>query len=148
MAPIAILAAILFCNAAASIVEEMAAGHEAHVTNNKSTCPHSFVEDTQTLTKESDLVSDAVQGAVIGGIIGGKDGAAGAVGGAMHGTGGAMYGGLMGASGTAVQAHSLHNETAYDLVVIGGGSGGMAAAKEAAKLGARVALFDYVKVSE
>lgn len=35
----------------------------------------------------------------------------------------------------------------YDLVVIGGGSGGLAAAKEAAKHGARVALFDYVKPS-
>ncbi|CEM31551.1 unnamed protein product [Vitrella brassicaformis CCMP3155] len=147
MAPIAILAAILFCNVAASNVEEMAAGHEAHVTNNKSTCPHSFVEDTQTLakakhptSKESDVVSDEVQGAVIGGIIGGKNGSAGAVGGAMHGTGGAMYGGLMGSSGTATSAAPLSR---YDLVVIGGGSGGMAAAKEAAKLGKRVALFDY-----
>lgn len=35
----------------------------------------------------------------------------------------------------------------YDLCVIGGGSGGMAAAQEAARLGARVALFDYVKPS-
>jgi thioredoxin/glutathione reductase (selenoprotein) len=35
----------------------------------------------------------------------------------------------------------------YDLAVIGGGSGGMAAAKEAARLGARVVLFDYVKAS-
>ena len=35
----------------------------------------------------------------------------------------------------------------YDLVVIGGGSGGLACAKEAAGLGARVALFDYVKPS-
>jgi len=35
----------------------------------------------------------------------------------------------------------------WDLVVIGGGSGGMAAAKEAAKHGAKVALFDYVKPS-
>ncbi|KDO31459.1 hypothetical protein SPRG_04074 [Saprolegnia parasitica CBS 223.65] len=33
----------------------------------------------------------------------------------------------------------------YDFVVIGGGSGGMAAAKEAARLGAKVALFDFVK---
>jgi len=30
----------------------------------------------------------------------------------------------------------------YDLAVVGGGSGGMAAAKEAARLGARVVLFD------
>jgi thioredoxin/glutathione reductase (selenoprotein) len=35
----------------------------------------------------------------------------------------------------------------YDLAVIGGGSGGMAAAKEAAKYGANVVLFDYVKPS-
>jgi len=32
----------------------------------------------------------------------------------------------------------------YDLVVIGGGSGGLAASKEAATLGARVAVLDYV----
>eukprot|EP00124_Ichthyophonus_hoferi_P002315 Ihof_evm8s152 gene=Ihof_evmTU8s152 len=35
----------------------------------------------------------------------------------------------------------------YDLVVLGGGSGGMAAAKEAAHLGAKVAMFDFVKPS-
>ncbi|MES1909557.1 MAG: hypothetical protein MHM6MM_002274 [Cercozoa sp. M6MM] len=35
----------------------------------------------------------------------------------------------------------------YDLAVIGGGSGGMACAKEAAALGAKVALFDYVAPS-
>jgi thioredoxin reductase (NADPH) len=35
----------------------------------------------------------------------------------------------------------------YDLVVIGGGSGGLAASKEAAKLGARVLVLDYVKPS-
>jgi thioredoxin reductase (NADPH) len=35
----------------------------------------------------------------------------------------------------------------YDLVVIGGGSGGMAAAKEAASLGAKVACLDFVKPS-
>lgn len=33
----------------------------------------------------------------------------------------------------------------YDFCVIGGGSGGMAAAKEAAKLGLKTVLFDYVK---
>lgn len=32
----------------------------------------------------------------------------------------------------------------YDLVVIGGGSGGLAAAKEASALGAKVAVLDYV----
>jgi thioredoxin reductase (NADPH) len=35
----------------------------------------------------------------------------------------------------------------YDLIVIGGGSGGMAAAKEAADLGAKVACLDFVKPS-
>ena len=35
----------------------------------------------------------------------------------------------------------------YDLVVIGGGSGGIACAREASKLGAHVALLDYVKPS-
>ena len=35
----------------------------------------------------------------------------------------------------------------FDLCVIGGGSGGLATAQEASRLGARVALFDYVKPS-
>mmetsp|Transcript_17325 Transcript_17325/g.27007 ORF Transcript_17325/g.27007 Transcript_17325/m.27007 type:complete len:609 (+) Transcript_17325:91-1917(+) len=35
----------------------------------------------------------------------------------------------------------------YDLVVIGGGSGGLAASKEAAALGAKVAVLDFVKPS-
>jgi len=35
----------------------------------------------------------------------------------------------------------------YDLIVIGGGSGGLAAAKEAARLGRKVALLDFVKPS-
>ncbi|GAB1600324.1 thioredoxin reductase 1, cytoplasmic-like [Argonauta hians] len=33
----------------------------------------------------------------------------------------------------------------YDLIVIGGGSGGLAASKEAASFGKRVAVFDFVK---
>jgi len=35
----------------------------------------------------------------------------------------------------------------YDLIVIGGGSGGLAASKEAAALGKKVAVFDFVKPS-
>jgi thioredoxin reductase (NADPH) len=35
----------------------------------------------------------------------------------------------------------------YDLIVIGGGSGGMSCSKAAASLGAKVALFDFVKPS-
>ena len=43
----------------------------------------------------------------------------------------------------------FHNTMAalYDLIVIGGGSGGLACAKAAASLGARVALLDFVKPS-
>ncbi|KAL3909564.1 MAG: hypothetical protein SGILL_008037, partial [Bacillariaceae sp.] len=43
--------------------------------------------------------------------------------------------------------YAKEHEYDYDLVVIGGGSGGMAAAKEAAALGAKVALCDFVKPS-
>jgi len=39
------------------------------------------------------------------------------------------------------------HEYTYDLVVVGGGSGGLACSKEAAKLGAKVACLDYVKPS-
>jgi thioredoxin reductase (NADPH) len=45
-----------------------------------------------------------------------------------------------------IEEKKVEQET-YDLIVIGGGSGGIAAAKEAAKLGAKTALFDYVKPS-
>ena len=43
--------------------------------------------------------------------------------------------------------HKADHGYDYDLLVIGGGSGGMAAAKEAAALGAKVALCDFVKPS-
>jgi len=43
--------------------------------------------------------------------------------------------------------HTADHGYDYDLVVIGGGSGGMAAAKEAALYGAKVALCDFVKPS-
>jgi pyruvate/2-oxoglutarate dehydrogenase complex dihydrolipoamide dehydrogenase (E3) component len=41
----------------------------------------------------------------------------------------------------------MDTEYNFDLFVIGGGSGGLAAAKAAAKLGATVGLADFVKPS-
>ena len=43
--------------------------------------------------------------------------------------------------------HRADHSYDYDLVVIGGGSGGMAASKEAAALGAKVACLDFVRPS-
>lgn len=43
--------------------------------------------------------------------------------------------------------YSVSAEYDYDLVVIGGGSGGLAAAKEATNLGAKVAVLDFVTPS-
>lgn len=43
--------------------------------------------------------------------------------------------------------HAPGHNYDYDLLVIGGGSGGLAASKEAASLGAKVAVLDYVKPS-
>ena len=51
-------------------------------------------------------------------------------------------------NGTESPQSPLEHGKEYDLVVIGGGSGGLAAAKEAAKHGAKVACFDFVKPSE
>eukprot|EP01129_Flabellula_baltica_P015812 TRINITY_DN8184_c0_g1_i1.p1 TRINITY_DN8184_c0_g1~~TRINITY_DN8184_c0_g1_i1.p1 ORF type:complete len:501 (+),score=126.76 TRINITY_DN8184_c0_g1_i1:33-1505(+) len=42
---------------------------------------------------------------------------------------------------------SQDNQYDYDLIVIGGGSGGLSASKRAAELGAKVACFDFVKPS-
>ncbi|GKY96118.1 hypothetical protein MPSEU_000572200 [Mayamaea pseudoterrestris] len=43
--------------------------------------------------------------------------------------------------------HAPNHNYDYDFVVIGGGSGGMAASKEAAALGAKVACLDFVRPS-
>jgi len=43
---------------------------------------------------------------------------------------------------------NVPHEFEYDLVVIGGGSGGLAASKEAAALGKKVAVLDFVKPTE
>lgn len=47
----------------------------------------------------------------------------------------------------AVDGYDPNHQFDYDLIVIGGGSGGLAASKEAQKLGARVAVLDFVKPS-
>eukprot|EP01116_Phalansterium_solitarium_P003994 TRINITY_DN14864_c0_g1_i1.p1 TRINITY_DN14864_c0_g1~~TRINITY_DN14864_c0_g1_i1.p1 ORF type:complete len:517 (-),score=185.79 TRINITY_DN14864_c0_g1_i1:326-1876(-) len=53
----------------------------------------------------------------------------------------------MSSSPKRFKSDSMASQYDYDYIVIGGGSGGMASAKEAARLGAKVALFDYVKPS-
>lgn len=51
------------------------------------------------------------------------------------------------AAGADADATASGPSADYDLVVIGGGSGGLAASKEAARYGAKVALLDYVTPS-
>ena len=48
---------------------------------------------------------------------------------------------------TAATAPAIPSRYDYDVFVIGGGSGGLACAKEAAALGATVGLCDYVRPS-
>jgi hypothetical protein len=56
--------------------------------------------------------------------------------------------GAEGARGSGEEkAHGREQGMPFDLVVIGGGSGGVAAAKEAADRGGKVALLDYVSPS-
>lgn len=43
--------------------------------------------------------------------------------------------------------HTPQHAYDYDLVIIGGGSGGLACSKEAASFGAKVAVLDFVKPS-
>lgn len=46
--------------------------------------------------------------------------------------------------GVVVKDQNQHGGYQYDLIILGGGSGGLASSKEAAKLGKRVALIDFV----
>ncbi|XP_065155960.1 thioredoxin reductase 2, mitochondrial isoform X1 [Atheta coriaria] len=57
---------------------------------------------------------------------------------------GVLYAQMHGESGDRMPDDRAERDTDYDLVVLGGGSGGLAAAKEAASLGAKVAVLDYV----
>ncbi|KAK2522907.1 Txnrd2 [Columba guinea] len=54
---------------------------------------------------------------------------------------------LLGVSGLRRMVRALSGKNEYDLVVIGGGSGGLACAKEAAQFGRKVAVLDYVEPS-
>lgn len=59
----------------------------------------------------------------------------------------ASAGGILHAASSTLLNPTEEAPFDYDLVVIGGGSGGIACAREAAKLGAKVALLDFVKPS-
>lgn len=54
----------------------------------------------------------------------------------------------IGKASEPVTNFGLNKEYEYDLLVIGGGSGGFQLAKKAAKLGAKVGLFNYVKLTK
>ena len=49
------------------------------------------------------------------------------------------------ASSSSSSSHESDVKYDYDLAVIGGGSGGLACSKQAAQLGAKVCVFDFVK---
>lgn len=54
---------------------------------------------------------------------------------------------FLGVPGLCRTARALSGKKEYDLLVIGGGSGGLACAKEAAQFGKNVAVLDYVEPS-
>lgn len=67
------------------------------------------------------------------------------------GAGGAMFG-LGGGAGlgfgqSGSPALPFDTKAEYDLIVIGGGTGGLSCAQEAKALGLKVAVFDYVSPS-
>ena len=60
---------------------------------------------------------------------------------------GLQLGGLKGLGGLAPEGPAQQKKTHFDLLVIGGGSGGLAASKAAAQLGKSVAVCNFVKPS-
>ena len=87
----------------------------------------------------------------LGGLGGGSfiGGAAGGGGGGLGGLGGFGGGGGGGGMpfGLAQSSLPFDDKGEYDLVVIGGGTGGLSCAQEAKALGLKVAIFDYVSPS-
>lgn len=60
---------------------------------------------------------------------------------------GGSFGGSFGSFAKPKLPFQDDKDHMYDLIVIGGGSGGLSCAQEARKLGLTVALFDYVSPS-
>lgn len=78
-------------------------------------------------------------GAGAGGFLGGGGG--GGFGGFGGGGGGGPFGGL------GQSSLPFDEKKEYDLIIIGGGTGGLSCAQEATALGLKVAIFDYVSPS-
>jgi len=83
----------------------------------------------------------------LGGLGGAGAGGAFLGGGGGGGLPGGFGGGGGGSFGLAKPSLPFDDKVEYDLVVIGGGTGGLTCAQEARALGLKVAIFDYVSES-